>query len=97
MAHPRFTLVIQKKEGSMMVVTVLGIKEFVQRIKGDKKFASLFKDAHTPEEVVALAEWEGYSFSVEEVINNTELTEEDLNISTEGGVLSGRDYSFIDW
>lgn len=69
----------------MMGVTVMGIKEFMLRIREDTDFAEMFKGMETPEEVVALAKREGYDFTVEDIKNNTELTDEELDMASGAG------------
>ncbi|MDR3239438.1 MAG: Nif11-like leader peptide family RiPP precursor [Clostridiales bacterium] len=62
----------------------MGVKEFKDRIASDTSFANKFSRVQTPEDLVKLANQEGFSFTVDDVRNNTELSDSELK-STVGG------------
>ena len=55
-----------------------GVKDFKTRLMADKAFAAKFADVTSPEGLVDIASKEGYSFSVADVKNNTDLTDAEL-------------------
>lgn len=67
----------------------MGFKEFKEKVLGDKAFAEKFKKVTSPEELVKLAAAEGYSFTVEDVKNNTELTDAELDAAAGGWAAVG--------
>ena len=56
-----------------------GLRAFKERIMNDKSFASKFSGVSSPEEVVSMAAREGFTFTVADVKNNTELTDAELS------------------
>lgn len=69
-----------------------GVKEFKQKIIKDQQFAKKFEGVKTPEELVSLANNEGFNFTVNDVKNNTELTEEELNAVAGGASVFANTY-----
>ena len=55
-----------------------GLAEFKQKYVNDAEFAQKFADATSVEGFVALAKAEGYDFSVEQLCEDTQLTEGQL-------------------
>ena len=55
-----------------------GFKEFKEKVVSDKEFAAKVKALKSLEEAVELGKSEGYSFTADDVKNNTELTEAEL-------------------
>jgi predicted ribosomally synthesized peptide with nif11-like leader len=55
-----------------------GVKEFKEKIMSDEAFAKKFENVETPEDVVSIAAKEGFSFTADDVKNNTALTEIEL-------------------
>ncbi len=70
----------------------MGVKEFKEKIIADPEFASKFANAKNPEEVVSLAKDNGFSFTVEDINNNTELTAAELEGATGGGSIFAKTY-----
>ena len=70
------------------------LKEFKEKALGDEAFAGKFEGVTTPEELVEKAGKEGFAFTVEDVKNNTELTDAELAAVAGGGtsIILGRDY-----
>ena len=62
----------------------MGFKEFKEKMVKDKAFAAKFKDVKDTAALVKLAKTEGFTFTVEDVKNNTELTGAELE-SVAGG------------
>lgn len=62
----------------------MGFIEFKEKVMKDEAFAAKFKGVSSPAKLVELAKAEGFSFTVEDVKNNTELTSEELE-SVAGG------------
>jgi predicted ribosomally synthesized peptide with nif11-like leader len=65
--------------------TMAGIKEFAEKAAADKDFAAKFENVQSAEELVKLASEEGFSFTVDDVNENSELSDDDLE-----GVAGGR-------
>ena len=63
---------------------IMGLKEFKEKIMRDEAFAKKFEGVTTPEDLVAKASAEGFTFTVDDVKNNSELTEAELQ-ATAGG------------
>jgi predicted ribosomally synthesized peptide with nif11-like leader len=63
-----------------------GIKEFKEKILTDKAFAEKFKDAGTPGDVIALAAKNGFTFTADDIENDTELTDAELSAVAGGSV-----------
>lgn len=61
--------------------------EFRGRLTSDNEFYRKFKDLETAAEIIRLAEEEGYHFTVDELIGETELSNEEL-ASAAGGVFT---------
>ena len=57
----------------------MGFKEFKEKVIGDKAFAEKFKGLSTPEEIVKVAATAGFSFTVDDLRNNAELTDAELD------------------
>jgi predicted ribosomally synthesized peptide with nif11-like leader len=66
-----------------------GVKAFKEKIIQDEAFAKKFENVKTPEDVVSLAAKEGFSFTVEDVKNNTELTDVELKAVAGGSTIAG--------
>jgi predicted ribosomally synthesized peptide with nif11-like leader len=62
-----------------------GFKEFKEKVLSDKAFAEKVKALKSVEAAVELGKEEGYVFTVEDVKNNSELTEAELE-AVAGGV-----------
>ncbi|MDR1916289.1 MAG: Nif11-like leader peptide family RiPP precursor [Synergistaceae bacterium] len=62
-----------------------GFKEFKERVMSDKSFEEKIKSLKSVEEAVELGRAEGYSFTVDDVKNNSELTEAELT-AVAGGI-----------
>lgn len=63
----------------------MDFRDFRRKLATDRAFAKQFDNCHTPEELVAAAAQEGYSFSVEDIKNDTELLPEEI-AQVSGGV-----------
>jgi predicted ribosomally synthesized peptide with nif11-like leader len=63
----------------------MDFKDFRRKLATDRAFAKQFENCHTPEELVAAAAQEGYSFSVEDIKNDTELLPEEIAQVSGGG------------
>lgn len=70
----------------------MGVKEFKEKIMNDEAFAAKFENAGTPEEVVELAAKEGFNFTVEDINNNTELTDAELEAAAGGVSILAKTY-----
>ena len=70
----------------------MGFKEFKEKVMGDKAFAEKFKKAATPEEIVKMAAAAGYSFTVDDLKNNTELTDAELDAAAGGASIMAKTY-----
>ena len=62
-------------------------KDFRRKLSTDKAFASKFDGCETVEALIAAAAREGYSFTVEDVKNDTELLPEEAALAV-GGALN---------
>ncbi len=71
---------------------MMGVKEFKEKVMQDEAFAAKFKDAKTPEAVVAIAVQEGFTFTVEDIKNNTELTDAELESAAGGDSIFAKTY-----
>ena len=76
-----------------------GVKEFEEKIRADKVFAKKFENAKTPGDVVSLAGQEGFSFTVDDLVDaledalkNRELTEAELDAVAGGGSVNSVAY-----
>ena len=58
--------------------------DFKKKVLSDETFAAKFADCKTPEDLVAAAAKEGYTFTVEDIKNNTELLPEELENAAGG-------------
>ena len=63
-----------------------GFKEFKEKVVSDKAFAEKVKALKSVEAAVDLGKAEGYEFTVDDVKNNSELTEAELAAVAGGGV-----------
>lgn len=75
---------------------MLGVKEFKEKFRADKVFAKKFENAKTPGDVVSLAGQEGFSFTVDDLVDaledtlkNRELTDAELDAVAGGGPAAG--------
>lgn len=57
----------------------MNITEFKNKLAEDASFAEKFINVKTPEDLVKLAAAEGYSFTVEDVENASELSDDNLD------------------
>ena len=57
----------------------MGLKEFNEKIHQDKEFAAKFRDLRTLEDLVAAAAKEGFTFTVDDIKKQTELTDDELD------------------
>lgn len=73
-------------------VCIMGIKEFKEKIIRDKAFADKFQSVKTPEELVRIAAAEGFSFTVDDVKSNTELTDAELEAAAGGSSILAKTY-----
>ncbi len=64
----------------------MGLKEFKEKLLSDKEYAKKYADVKTPEEVVEIASKDGYTFTAEDVKNDTELTDTELEAAAGGGI-----------
>jgi predicted ribosomally synthesized peptide with nif11-like leader len=62
-----------------------GFKEFKERVLSDKAFGEKVKALKSLEAAVELGKEEGYVFTVDDVKNNSELTEAELAAVAGGG------------
>lgn len=62
----------------------MGLKEFKEKIIKDEAFAKKFEDVTSPEDLVSKASAEGFTFTVDDVKNNSELTEAELDAAAGG-------------
>jgi len=69
-----------------------GLKDFKEKLIQDEAFAKKFEGADTPEKVVSIAKTEGFNFTVEDVKNNTELTDVELKAVAGGGSIAAKNY-----
>ena len=65
--------------------------DFRKKLADDAGFAAKFADCKTPESLVEAAAKEGYSFTVEDIKNNTELLPEELD-KVAGGWIASSDW-----
>jgi predicted ribosomally synthesized peptide with nif11-like leader len=65
-----------------------GVKAFKEKIIQDEAFGQKFSEVQTPEELVTLAKAEGFDFSVDDVKNNTELTDAELSAVAGGAIMA---------
>lgn len=70
----------------------MGVREFKEKIAADSDFAAKFENVSTAEELVELATKEGYSFTVEDVKNNTELIDAELEAVAGGASIFAKTY-----
>lgn len=63
----------------------MDFRDFRRKLATDNAFAKQFENCHSPEELVAAAAQEGYSFSVEDIKNDTELLPEEIAQVSGGG------------
>ncbi|MCL2169363.1 MAG: Nif11-like leader peptide family RiPP precursor [Defluviitaleaceae bacterium] len=71
-----------------------GYLEFKEKLFSDDGFADMFK-GKSPEDMVVLAAKEGFIFTAADVINNTELTHDEL-MAVSGGVAFGNQLNIHD-
>jgi predicted ribosomally synthesized peptide with nif11-like leader len=69
-----------------------GVKAFKEKIIKDEAFAKKFENVGTPEGLVSAAKAEGFDFTVEDVKNNTELTEIELSAVAGGASILAKTY-----
>jgi predicted ribosomally synthesized peptide with nif11-like leader len=69
-----------------------GVKEFKEKVIQDEGFAKKFSDVQSPEALVSLAKDNGFDFTVDDVKNNTELTETELNAVAGGASILANTY-----
>ncbi len=62
----------------------MDLKGFKEKLLSDEAFAAKFANIDTPEALVELAAKEGFNFTVEDIINNTELTDAELEAAAGG-------------
>ncbi len=62
----------------------MGVNEFKEKVTSDKEFAEKFKDVKTVEELIERAAKEGYEFTVEDVKNSVEISDEQLDDAAGG-------------
>ena len=74
--------------------------DFRKRVAGDAAFRAKFDGCKTLEALIEAAAREGYSFTVDEVRNNTELLPEEL-MTAAGGINVAKafnpDRKIVDW
>lgn len=70
----------------------MGVKEFKEKIMKDEEFAAKFASVTSPEEVVEMAAKEGFTFTVEDIKNNTELTDAELEAAAGGASIMAKTY-----
>ncbi len=58
--------------------------DFRKKLAGDKEFAGKFADCSTPAKLVEAAAKEGYTFTVDDINNATELIPEELAVAAGG-------------
>ena len=58
--------------------------DFRRAVAADKAFAEKFAACKTPEALVEAAAREGYTFTIEDIRNNTEVSLEELERTTGG-------------
>ena len=68
--------------------------DFKSRIDADDEFRALFEELESMEEIIEAAEKHGYTFTAEDVQDDTELTLEDLAAVT-GGTSSVYDVTLL--
>ena len=64
----------------------MSFRDFRKKIAVDRAFAAKFVDCKSPEALVEAAAREGYSFTVEDIKNDTELLTEEVALAA-GGML----------
>lgn len=70
----------------------MSIKAFKEKIITDSEFAKKFEGVTTPEELVKIAGQNGFSFTVEDVKANAELTDEELEAVAGGSTIFAKTY-----
>lgn len=70
----------------------MGFLEFKEKVMKDKAFAVKFKDVTSPAKLVELAKAEGFTFTEEDVKNNTELTGAELESVAGGATIMAKTY-----
>ncbi len=60
--------------------------DFRRKIVSDRLFASKFVNCRTPQTLIEAAKVEGYSFTEEDMKNNTDLLPEELEAMSGGAV-----------
>jgi predicted ribosomally synthesized peptide with nif11-like leader len=68
------------------------VKAFKEKIIQDEAFGQKFSNVQTPEELVSLARGEGFDFTVEDVKNNTDLTDAELGVIAGGASVFAKNY-----
>lgn len=58
--------------------------DFRKKLATDRDFAAKFIEYNTPEALVKAAAAEGYTFTVEDIKNNTDILPEELKIASGG-------------
>jgi predicted ribosomally synthesized peptide with nif11-like leader len=69
-----------------------GVKAFKEKIIADEAFGKKFANVKTPEELVSLAKADGFDFTVEDIKNNTDLTDAELSAVAGGGSVFANTY-----
>jgi predicted ribosomally synthesized peptide with nif11-like leader len=64
--------------------TMAGITEFKEKVAADEAFAAKFKDVKSAEELVEIAAKEGFTFTVDDITESTELSDDDLEAAAGG-------------
>ncbi len=70
----------------------MGLKEFKERIMTDEAYAKKYIDISSPEDLVEIASEDGYTFTVDDVKNNTELTDAELEAAAGGRSIMAKAY-----
>jgi predicted ribosomally synthesized peptide with nif11-like leader len=69
-----------------------GVKEFKEKVASDEAFAAKFENVKTAEELVAIAAKEGFSFTVADVNDNSELIDAELEAVAGGRTILAKSY-----
>jgi predicted ribosomally synthesized peptide with nif11-like leader len=77
----------------------MNFADFKKKLFADKEFAEKFKGIKDAAELIKAAAAEGFTFTEEDMKNNTELTPEELEMTAGGGHIGPVDFStsFISW
>lgn len=69
-----------------------GITEFKEKVAADEAFAAKFKDVKSAEELVEIAAKEGFTFTVDDITESTELSDDELETAAGGRAIFEKGY-----